>query len=91
MGEALPDELTLCEARQGEPHLATYRAGHRECMWCKRPLDTCCEGEAGREEPPAPARQTSLPAHQIGAEIARRYDAGEYQLHPRGSNSASSG
>lgn len=76
MSERLPDELTGCEARADGEHLAIYRAGHRECLWCRRPLDTCCEGEAGREAPPAtPAdpKPELGPAHLIGRVILDRY------------------
>lgn len=40
-----PIEFAKCEAREDEPHLAVFRNGHRECLWCKRVLETCCDGE----------------------------------------------
>jgi hypothetical protein len=83
-----PSEATICEAT-GKPHLAIFLNGERVCYWCRRPFETCCEGEAGREtELPPPvdtaesvqsdAEQPSdlaKPAHMIGRTILDRYAA----------------
>lgn len=68
-----PSEQTTCEAT-GRPHLAVYLHGERVCYWCRRPFETCCEGEAGRETEPAdtPERESGTPAHLIGRRVLDR-------------------
>lgn len=74
-----PIEQTLCELT-GKAHLPIFLNGERVCYWCRRPFETCCEGEAGREAqaPPDTAesvqadREPGTPAHLIGRRILDR-------------------
>ncbi len=78
-----PSEATICEAT-GRPHLAIFLNGERICYWCRRPFETCCEGEAGREteQPSVPSEaedstpvDVKAPAHMIGRVILDRYSS----------------
>ena len=42
-----PDLQLICEAT-GEPH-RLIEDTEKWCLDCRRPIETCCEGEAGRE------------------------------------------
>jgi hypothetical protein len=44
----LPGALTTCSAT-GLPHEIVDFRGELVCQDCRRPLETCCEGDAGRE------------------------------------------
>ena len=74
-----PAEVTFCELT-GKQHCFIYLNGERVCYWCKRPMETCCEGEAGREteRPPEEGRVASS---EVGRLILDRAASGEYGPH----------
>jgi hypothetical protein len=86
----IPGALTKCEAT-GLPHEIVERNSELICQHCHRPLETCCEGEAGRETPESAAasviREVEDRATVFGLPI--RFDGslepGEIRFdHPRG-------
>lgn len=56
-------EATRCEAREDGQHLATFLHGHRVCYWCRRDMDSCCEGQ-NPDEPDEAFVANTVPASQ---------------------------